>query len=347
MISAVVPCFNQGRYLGEVVESLLGQRGVDGERLRGGVEVIVVNDGSTDETREVAARFGGRIRYVEQENGGVCAARNRGLTEARGELVHFIDADDYVGAGFYARILRAVRERPEAGFWYGDCHIVDEQKRFGWTWRAEEMAPPGDAFHACLARDYAGTCAAVIRREVVERAGGWDRAYRGAEDWELWIRIALMGTKFMAVPGADSFYRRHEDSTTGDFERMYFDGLRVIRAHSGHHGRCAKCAEAVRVGRREMRRVCVERSYWQSMGREKRASGMRGALGFLARTCWREPALVGEVLRRARRDLGALTWGQDARRDSGRGAVRAHGMMALGRELNPNHRVTETQRHSG
>ncbi|MCV4871952.1 glycosyltransferase family 2 protein, partial [Escherichia coli] len=83
----IIPTYNYGRFIAAAVESALGQT-------LGPAEVIVVDDGSADTTAEAVARFGGRVRYIRQENAGVCRARNRGVEESRGELIAFLDADD-------------------------------------------------------------------------------------------------------------------------------------------------------------------------------------------------------------------------------------------------------------
>lgn len=105
MVSIIIPCFNYSRFLPDAIDSALGQAGPNLP-----VEVLVVDDGSTDDTAAVAARYGDRIRYVHQANAGLSAARNTGMREASHDLVVFLDADDMLPRGSLATAL-AARER--------------------------------------------------------------------------------------------------------------------------------------------------------------------------------------------------------------------------------------------
>jgi glycosyltransferase involved in cell wall biosynthesis len=301
-VSAVIPCYNQGRYLAQGIESILAQRALPPLDAPPRIEIIVVNDGSPDNTREVAATFGDKIIYVEQPNGRVARARNRGLLEARGEFLHFMDADDFIAPDFYARILAAARAAPDAGAFYGDCMMADESGNALWAWNAEPL-PEGDQFHACLRKLYGMPSTVVIRRAAMDRAGLWNPQFEVGEDWDMWIRLAACGWRALAVPGAQVMYRRHDASISGNFEKVYYSNLRMLRSHAGHHGKCPECRRSVRQGIRNLREYCLRTSYWPSMTRYKRTEGRRAAISFLVRTAWSEPAIAAEVIRNVARRL--------------------------------------------
>src|SRR5690242_20513879 len=110
-VSVIVPCYNQARYLPQCVESVLQQG-------RSDVEIIVVNDGSTDFTNEVAVRYAPIVKCIEQANQGLSAARNTGLHNASGQFVHFLDSDDYILPGMYDSAVRTLIENPGASATY-------------------------------------------------------------------------------------------------------------------------------------------------------------------------------------------------------------------------------------
>src|SRR5438445_3459559 len=104
-VYVIIPCYQQGQFLGQAIDSILAQTCPH-------VGVIVVDDGSPDQSAEVAAGYGDRIRYIRKENGGVSAARNTGLLEARAEFVLFMDGDDYLQPDALERHIEAVRANP-------------------------------------------------------------------------------------------------------------------------------------------------------------------------------------------------------------------------------------------
>jgi glycosyltransferase involved in cell wall biosynthesis len=116
LVSVVIPCYNQAHFLGEAIESVLAQR-------HPRLEVIVVDDGSPDDTSEVAARYPG-VRCVRQENQGLSAARNAGLRHSGGEYVVFLDADDRLLPEAIEAGLRGFEAHPECAFVYGDYRVI-------------------------------------------------------------------------------------------------------------------------------------------------------------------------------------------------------------------------------
>lgn len=122
LVSVIVPTYNRATIVGRAIESALRQR-------YGAVEVVVVDDGSRDATCDVVAALGDRVRYVRQENAGVAAARNRGLSEARGEFVAFLDSDDAWDTWKIGAEISVLRAHPEVGLVWTDMAAVDDSDR--------------------------------------------------------------------------------------------------------------------------------------------------------------------------------------------------------------------------
>jgi glycosyltransferase involved in cell wall biosynthesis len=184
-VSVVVPTYNRAGLLPRALDSALAQT-------FGDLEVLVVDDGSTDATAALVNGYAardGRVRYLRQpENAGVSAARNRGLREARGALVAFLDSDDEWLPYKLARQVDLFRRSPEAvGLVYGGVENVGP----GGERTVHTPRHGGDLYRALLERNVIhGTSGVVLRRSAAARAGPFDEGIPAIEDWEYWIRVA-------------------------------------------------------------------------------------------------------------------------------------------------------------
>jgi glycosyltransferase involved in cell wall biosynthesis len=134
VVSVVIPAFNAARYLGEALDSVFGQTLTD-------LELVVVDDGSTDETPQVVQGYGSRVRYVRQPNAGVASARNRGVAESSGRYVAFLDADDVWLPGKLERQLEALAARPSARVCHSDFDLMGAGTApAGLRWRLKPTA---------------------------------------------------------------------------------------------------------------------------------------------------------------------------------------------------------------
>jgi glycosyltransferase involved in cell wall biosynthesis len=192
LVSAIIPTYNRANTIREAVDSVLGQTYPD-------IEVVVVDDGSTDDTQARLKPYGDRIRVVTQSNAGPAAARNRGMAASRGELIAFLDSDDI---WLPAKIARQVNLMQRVGSSVPCClcNIVMQ-------WDAGERAsfdisllkPAVDegvwinADEILATRFVLFNQGIVIRRDVVERVGGFDESLRLLEDHELALRLSLEG----------------------------------------------------------------------------------------------------------------------------------------------------------
>lgn len=219
-ISVIVPCYNYGHFLGEALASI-GSPSLD-------VEIVVVDDGSTDSTPDVVATFETpcELRFVRQQNAGLSAARDRGLRESRGRYVVFLDSDDRLAPGGLEIGATLLDEHPEAAFVFGRCIAMDAEGALLPTVPQPRIVR--DLYRELLRRNYIWTPAAVMfRREAVERAGGFNPKVNAAADYELYLHIARHH------PVCDhaqvvAHYRRHGDNMSLDHARMLKETLAVL-----------------------------------------------------------------------------------------------------------------------
>lgn len=184
--SVIIPTYNRAGLVVEAVQSVLDQTFDDHE-------IVVVDDGSTDDTYAALKPYFSRIRYVWQENRGLAAARNRGIEEARGEFLAFLDSDDLFEPRMLEVVLETFQRHPDAG----GVATAEREVRDGNQPEARIITKrsPGEFFssHSLMKRDTRVGCGrpAVVRRRIVEELGGFDESMGCAVDCELWIRYSF------------------------------------------------------------------------------------------------------------------------------------------------------------
>ncbi len=193
-VSCIVPVFNGEPYIAETIESILGQT-------RAPLEIIVVDDGSTDGTREALGPFGDRIRLLTQENQGPSAARNHGLEESRGEFIAFLDADDLWIAQKLELQLERMAARPELDLCSG--HI----KSF-WIPELDHERRQLENHPYYQSRALLSPCTILTRRDVFERVGRFDPDLRNGEDTDWFMRAMKLGIVIETLPTL-LVHRRH------------------------------------------------------------------------------------------------------------------------------------------
>lgn len=221
-VSVVIPTYNRAAYIGEAIESALDQTVRD-------LEIIVVDDGSSDRTAEIVGSYGNRIRYVRQENRERAAARNTGIRMASGERIALLDSDDAWLPNHIAACDEALRRDPRAGVAYSRAVLVDEAGRLLTPMPA--AMPSGDLLHQILSScDIGATSSStLIRREVFDSVGLFDevRELSGSEDWVMWARIATR-YEFVAVPEITAKLRVHGANTRGNAPGMERSSLKAV-----------------------------------------------------------------------------------------------------------------------
>jgi glycosyltransferase involved in cell wall biosynthesis len=208
LVSVVIPVFNGERFLREAVESVLAQK-------YSPVEIIIVDDGSTDGTATVARSLSETVRYLHQTNQGPAAARNRGIKQARGSLIAFADADDLWPADKLEMQLPYLITAPAIEIVMGRI----QQVLLSAT-KADEFAEP--AFSVNLG-------SAVIRKSVFERVGLFDETMRYSEDVDWFMRARETGVAITTIDAVTLFYRQHEQNMTRGKSTSELNVLKALK----------------------------------------------------------------------------------------------------------------------
>jgi glycosyltransferase involved in cell wall biosynthesis len=200
LASIVVPCFNQADYLAAAIESALSQ---DYPNL----ELIVLDDGSTDATREVLQCYAGRFHFESHPNIGQAATLNKGWRIAKGGILSYLAADDTLAPHAVSTSVRALLAHSDVVMVYGDFNLIDPSSRFIRRVRAPEYD------YRALAVDL--VClpgpGVFFRRAAFDAAGPWNSSLRQIPDFEYWLRLGLQGP-FLHLPEVLASYRVHDDS---------------------------------------------------------------------------------------------------------------------------------------
>jgi glycosyltransferase involved in cell wall biosynthesis len=239
LVSVVIPCYNQGRYLREAIHSVLSQTYRD-------IEIIVVDDGSTDNTREVATRE--PVRYVSQTNQGLSAARNRGIGEGQGEFFVFLDADDRLFPDGIRAGVEALAEHPNCAFAYGNYREIDTSGTV--QYESNRSLQVMADYQTLLRSNCIEMHATVIyRSNALEDAGTFDPDLNACEDYDLYLRIArrLPICHFDALVAE---YRMHENNMSRDMALMLRTVLQVLRSQKEYVRKDRRLAIAYREGLR-------------------------------------------------------------------------------------------------
>ncbi len=245
LVSVIIPTYNCAPYIVEAIESVLAQTYRN-------LEIIVVDDGSTDQTQAVLAPYRGRITYLYQENRGLSAARNLAIHHASGALVAFLDSDDVWYPGKLALQVQALQQYSEAGLSFTDYQLFDEsavieqsgfdarvqrwvnqQKGattrlvFGWIYR--ELLLQGNYMHVS---------SIIVTRDALEQVGLFDEAFKVAQDYDLWLRIAQR-FPVVCINRILCGYRYRPDSLSGPAQarpiRWSHEILQVLEKHLRHN----------------------------------------------------------------------------------------------------------------
>ncbi len=280
-MSVIIPCYNQARFLGQALDSALSQRYPD-------VEVIVVDDGATDDTAAVAARYPA-ARYVWQPNQGLAAARNAGWRASKGELVVFLDADDRLLPGALDAGVQQLVLHADAAFTFGRHLKIDSEGRALPTPRQPLVVERH--YETLLRMNYIAMPAKVMyRREALEAVDGFARGLDAAADYDLYLRLTqrfpvVAHTTFVAE------YRQHGDNMSGNAALMLRTTSAILQARARAHRGEARLLEACREGGRYFAeyygtrllsalKAALRERRWREAGRHARALAPHG--GWLA-----------------------------------------------------------------
>jgi glycosyltransferase involved in cell wall biosynthesis len=218
-VSIIVPCYNGARHLAQALDSALAQTYSD-------VEVVLVDDGSSDGSLDIARTYGGRIRVVAQANRGLSAARNAGIAHSTGEFLLLLDADDVLLPECAEKRVGILREHPDVGLVAGYFREIDgkgsllpripERRRIGTL----------NPFRQAVRRNWGPPVGWTFRREAFERCGAFDPNLKSCEDWDFVIRVARRWS-IGYDPTVQVLYRQSEGQMSRNYAVMLDAARRV------------------------------------------------------------------------------------------------------------------------
>lgn len=228
-ISVIIPTYNYARYLPATLDSVFRQTFTD-------LEVIVVDDGSTDNTKDILQPYihDERIRYIYQENRGLSAARNTGIRSSQSPFITFLDSDDL----FTPRKLEVLRQEferhPEAGLVYGNHVLWTGQHLYRQPRFPHGQAPSGWILPQLFTHPVMSVPAVLVRRECFDRAGFFDESLTAVEDWDMWMRIAVLYPMYY-VNDVVTYVRVHANSMSTNLVNMSRNKLHVQKSVYRHY----------------------------------------------------------------------------------------------------------------
>jgi len=204
-VSIIIPAYNQAQYLADAIESALKQTVL--------CRVIVVNDGSTDNTAEIAQNY--PVMLINKKNGGLPNARNTGIREANSEWILTLDSDDIIAPDFVEKCLKKAEQT-------GAAIIGTGQKEFGDS-ANEHIFNERPEFKDFLMANQINCCS-LFKKQVWKTVGGYDeRMNLGYEDWDFWLRATRAGYTVATVPELLFFYRKHGNSMVSNTKKHHFE----------------------------------------------------------------------------------------------------------------------------
>lgn len=221
LVSIVIPCYNQGHYLRQAIKSVLAQDYAP-------IELIVLDDGSTDDTKTVLAAYAGRFHCESHANRGQAATLNKGWRMSKGEILSYLAADDFLLPGAVGKAVERLVANPEVVLTYCDFNRVDPESRVIWQVRAPEFSYR-DLAVGLICQPGPGV---FFRRGALERAGFWNESLRHTPDFDCWLRLGLEGT-FLRIPEVLAAYRMHgqSQSLAAASPALADEMVKVISAH--------------------------------------------------------------------------------------------------------------------
>ena len=252
-VSVIIPCYNQAQFLPETVESVLAQT-------YPAFEIIAVDDASPDRSAEVIARYTG-VRYIRQQHGGVCVARNCGIARARGDYLVFVDGDDRLLPNHLETCVGAFQAHPEAALVCGDYRWFGVPD----TWHVHNCAPTPTHYTTLLRFNFIGPpCVAMFRRDAVRRVGGFQPGLEGTEDQDLYLRMTRIHP-IHCHHAVIAEYRRHTKQESQNWSKMLTAAMKTLRRQRAFVRADGVSREAYRQGIAFRRHLYGELLFWQGV----------------------------------------------------------------------------------
>ncbi len=246
-IGIIIPSYNRADLVGRTIESVLNQTLLPRE-------ILVVDDGSTDETGAVITAFAegtqGRVRYLHKKNGGLGAARTTGQQNIHldCDALLFLDSDDLLDKTALAKLNEALEKNDQAALSFCRARFIGAQDEPLMIPNSALMDQPadGEMWQHLLKGNCIRTPGCVLlRRTSLKEMQQWDSDLKGSEDWDMWLRLAETGTPFVCVPEPLLLYRIHGNNMSDDRETMRAVGLRVYEKQLKRHAENAAKTKAI------------------------------------------------------------------------------------------------------
>ncbi len=220
LVSVVIATYNMGQYLPQAVDSILQQTWKN-------LEVIVVDDGSTDNTPEVMLNYStdSRVNYIRNENQGQPKAKNCGIKNTKGDFIAFCDADDFWEAN-KLEIQMPLFSNPKVGVVYSEVSFIDEHNR-RYIKEDHEVRHSGTITNQMLIENFVPFGTSVIRRTCIEQNGIFDEEFRMGIDWDLWLRYSL-SWEFIYTPEKTYVYRVWSGQMSNNYRGRYDHAKRIL-----------------------------------------------------------------------------------------------------------------------
>jgi glycosyltransferase involved in cell wall biosynthesis len=231
LVSIIIPTYNSAKWIEETIESALSQT-------YGNFEIIVVDDGSTDETRDIVlSKNHDKVQYVFQQNCGVGSARNKGLSIAKGKYIQFLDADDLIDSNKITLQTALLEANPDFDVAYSDFSYFSDISPRVYTESPKGRKAKyitGDIWEQLLTGNFIVVHAALVRKDAIINAGLFNPEI-GCEDYDLWLRISRNGGKFIFSGGILAFYRIVDSSRSSDGIKQLTATIEVVNNVSNYH----------------------------------------------------------------------------------------------------------------
>ena len=223
VVSIVTPSYNQGRFIGRTIDSVLAQSYPC-------IEYRVIDGGSTDTTVEILRSYGERLLWVSEPDQGQADAINKGLAQAKGEILAYLNSDDTLAPGAIARVMHFFQEHPECDLLYGDADYIDEDDKVTGRYKTAEYSLDRLAADCIICQP-----AAFWRRRIAERIGPFDARLHYVLDYDYWLRIAKAGGNIQFLPIKLAHSRLYaETKTLSGRAKIFNETFKICRRHLGY-----------------------------------------------------------------------------------------------------------------
>lgn len=221
-VSVIIPTYNRGNMIADAINSVLEQTYKD-------CEVIVIDDGSTDNTKEIISRYGDKVRYFYQQRGGAGSARNYGVSVSQGTYLAFLDSDDIWMKNKLEMQMEIIKNNPELILVYSDCIVTKNGTLVAYysNWFKPKL---GSVYEDLIKGPFIPNLTVVVKKSIVLQVGGFDERLKMSQDYDLYLRVCMKGpVGYVSDQLAE--YRLHESNNTKDlYKHLQYD-IQLLENH--------------------------------------------------------------------------------------------------------------------